>query len=378
GAVGFALGGHVGGPASTNAIGKPAQARARVDAGGVRGSTREWCEGLVEQADRIRLAFFSLEGGRNLRSPDHGAPLDRLKDETSDLVLSIALALELPLARRRIAPRLVRTRAAFDQAISSLPPSARLPLEEAASAVEALAGSVEDEWPIGPGRAETSVRAEFGLGWARNLHRHQDPDRLFRRHAIRLSILIVLATAIAEYAPSTHTYWLPLTVAWITKPDLSGTAERVVGRIAGTVLGLAVFGAIALTVGPDQPVMLLLFTAGVIVSVAGLPANYAICVAGWTPAVLALISLDFPEVTELIGPRLVETTLGGALVIAVATIWPTRLTEGLARGLAMAARALRHYGDAIRSGHEVGRTEARVSVMAERAAAAMLVQAAAH
>lgn len=376
--VAYALRGFDGGPASTNAIGKLFLARRLIDAGGVLGTTRDWCEGMVEAADRIRLAFFSLEGGRNLGGSVDQAAIEELSERVADLLFAVALALELPATRRRVGPRLARTREALARAAATLPAPAAAPLREVSEATEALVRSVEGAWPIGLGRAEVRLRTQFNLEWARDLVRFRDPDRLFTRHAIRLAILIVVATAIAEYAPSTHTYWLPLTVAWITKPDLSGTAERVIGRIAGTMLGLAVFGAIALTVGPNEPVMLALFAVGVLVSVAWLPANYAVCVAGWTPAVLALISLDFPEVTELIGPRLVETILGGALVIAVATIWPTRMSRGLGRGLAMAARALGRYGEAIASDHREGRVEGRISVMAERVAAAMLVHAAAH
>lgn len=375
----FALTGEEG-ATSTDPLAKLAVARRLIGSSGVLGRTKEWCVELVEQTDRIRFAFIALEGGRQMGEwTSEGMEASRqLERASSDLLLATATALEFPATRGRIDPLLERFEAAFRSAGEVLPASSGRPLEMAGMAVRRLTGLVRGEWPIGPRRAEVQFGPQVNFDWARKLVGVRDPDRLFTRHAIRLAALIVIATAIAEYLPSTHTYWLPLTVAWVTKPDLAGTAERVLSRIVGTMLGLAVFGTIALTVGPDQPVMLILYSVGVLFAVAWLPANYAVCVAGWTPAVLALISLGFPEVTELIGPRLIETIFGGALVIAVATIWPTRLTHQLARRLASTARALREYGRAIESGGRAEREEGRDALITERMQSGVLVAAAAH
>ena len=368
------------GPTSTNPLAKLALARRLIGTSGVTGRTKEWCLGLVEETDRVRLAFIALDGARHMdeRSDPEAEALERLEAATADLLLASSTALELPPTRGRIDTQLERFRSAIDTAREALPESSGQPLGMAAVAVRRLAGLVQGEWPIGPRRAELHFHPQLNFDWLRRLVGVRDPDGLFTRHAIRLGILIVVATAIAEYVPSTHTYWLPLTVAWVTKPDLAGTAERVLTRIAGTMLGLAIFGAIALTVGPDQPVMLVLYSVGVLFAVAWLPANYAICVAGWTPAVLALISLGFPEVTELIGPRLVETIFGGALVIAIATLWPTRLTHQLGSRLASTARALRAYGRAIGSGERVERDAGREALVSERLQSGVMVAAAAH
>ena len=375
----FALTGEEG-ATSTDPLAKLAVARRLIGSSGVLGKTREWCVELVEQTDQIRFAFIALEGGRQMGNySDEGLEATvQLERANADLLLAISTALEFPATRGRIEPRLERFEAALRSAGEVLPDSSIRPLEMAGLAVRRLTGLVRGEWPIGPRRAELHFGPQVNFDWARKLIGVRDPDGLFTRHAIRLAALIVIATAIAEYLPSTHTYWLPLTVAWVTKPDLAGTAERVLSRIVGTMLGLAIFGAIALTVGPDQPVMLVLYSVGVLFAVAWLPANYAVCVAGWTPAVLALISLGFPEVTELIGPRMVETIFGGALVIAVATIWPTRLTHQLARRLASTTRALREYGRAIESGDRAEREEGRDALITERMQSGVLVAAAAH
>lgn len=376
-AVAFALKGHDGGPASTNALGKLTLARRQIGTSGVRAQTLVWCEAMVDRTDAIRIAFLALEGRKALGDSDDETAVGTLGQATAELLLALGLALELPTARRRIPPRLERFRATLDRAREALPDSAGRPLAEVDRAVEELSSEVLGEWPVGR-RAELRFRPQINFEWARNIIEVRDPHQLFTRHAVRLAGLIVIATAIAELEPTTHAYWLPLTVAWITKPDLAGTAERVVSRVGGTLLGLALFGALALAVGPNLPVMVGVYIVGIVFAAAWFQANYTVCVAGWTPALLALISLAFPEVTELIAPRLIETVLGGALVLAIATIWPTRLTYELGAKLAGTASALRNYGAKVAKGHSGDLKKERRTMAEERMESGMLVAAAAH
>ncbi|MFM9076801.1 MAG: FUSC family protein, partial [Solirubrobacterales bacterium] len=376
-AVAFALKGHDGGPASTNALGKLTLARRQIGTSGVQTSTLEWFETMVDRTDAIRIAFLALEGRKALGDPDDKAVVEELERATAELLLALGLALELPVAKRRIPTHLAHLRSALDRARQVLPDSAGRPLAEVDRTAEALSSEVLGEWPVGR-RAELQFRPRIDFEWARKMIQVRDPHHLFTRHAIRLAGLIVIATAIAELEPTTHAYWLPLTVAWITKPDLAGTAERVVSRVGGTLLGLALFGALALAVGPDLPVMIGVYVVGIVLAAAWFQANYTVCVASWTPALLALVSLVFPEVTELIAPRLVETIFGGALVIAVATIWPTRLTYELGNKLASTAKALRDYGTKVAKGHSGDLKREQQTMAEERMESGMLVAAAAH
>ena len=376
-AVAFALKGHDGGAASTNALGKLTLARRQIGTSGVRARTLEWCEAMVDRTDAIRIAFLALEGRKALGDTDDEVAVGNLGQATAELLLALGLALELPMTRGRVPTRLERFRSALDRAREALPDSAGRPLAEVDRAAEELSSEVLGKWPVGR-RAELQFRPRINFEWAGNIIRIRDPHYLFTRHALRLAGLIVIATAIAELEPTTHAYWLPLTVAWITKPDLAGTAERVVSRVGGTLLGLALFGALALAVGPDLPVMIGVYILGIVFATAWFQANYTVCVASWTPALLALVSLAFPEVTELIAPRLIETVLGGALVLAIATIWPTRLTYALGTKLAGTARALRDYGSKVAKGHSGDLKKEQQTMAEERMESGMLVAAAAH
>jgi len=63
-------------------------------------------------------------------------------------------------------------------------------------------------------------------------------------HSIRLGIVIMIATMLEEILSFPHSYWIPMTVAWIARPDRDGTVEKVTLRVAGTLLGVAIAGAL--------------------------------------------------------------------------------------------------------------------------------------
>ncbi len=58
------------------------------------------------------------------------------------------------------------------------------------------------------------------------------------RHALRLSIGVGLADALGHSISWDRTYWIPMTVAVILKPDFTTTVSRGALRLLGTVTGL--------------------------------------------------------------------------------------------------------------------------------------------
>ena len=156
--------------------------------------------------------------------------------------------------------------------------------------------------------------------WPR-IREHLASRDVFLRHAVRLSVAIVVATIISEATNFPHDYWLPMTVAWVTKPDVNGTVTRVAARIVGTVIGLGVSAILLLTFGVSG------YTAAIVVAIAGgiavalVWANYAIGVAGITVLVVVMFSFDGDPVTEDLMLRLVATLLAGVIAIAASYVW---------------------------------------------------------
>jgi len=149
-------------------------------------------------------------------------------------------------------------------------------------------------------------------------------DDPFLRHGLRLSALIVVATALAEFSGVEHSYWLPMTIAWVTKPDADGTVSRVAGRIVGTMLGLVVCAALLLPGYVSGYLAVLVCSIAAAVIVAFVAANYALTVGAITLLVVTLFAIDGDSVTTEIDVRLIATVLAAVMTIVASFAWRTR------------------------------------------------------
>lgn len=375
--VALALRGKQGGIETPNAIAKLLAARRLVETSGATGDTERWCRSLIDACDQVRIAFLGLDGCRELDRDFDEDAFDRLAGAVADLLMAVSATLELRLRAGKMGDRRARFESELKSCRTAFGDDGRAFLDDIEAGCETAVAEASGQWPIGR-RADVHPRVLPDADWVGRLWHRQDPGQLFTRHAIRLGLLIMVATAIAEVANVNHAYWLPLTVAWVTRPDLAGTAEKVVSRIGGTLLGLIAFGAVVLLFGSSQPVMLAVFAVGMFLAISWFPANYSVCIIAVTAFLLALLSLDFPDVTELIEPRMVETVAGGLLVLFVAWAWPTKLTDQLAQKLSAMAKAVARFAGAVRDGTGTELAERRNEVMLSRFEAANLVNAAEH
>ncbi|WP_308307474.1 FUSC family protein [Streptomyces sp. ISL-10] len=108
-------------------------------------------------------------------------------------------------------------------------------------------------------------------------------------------------------------YWLPATAAFLVKPDLGPLFSRTVNRFAGTVAGVAAFGAASsLFAGGWWPVVTAGF-AGALLPVA--TRHFA-----FQTAVVTVLVLSFVHVggdTEVAGQRLLDTSIACGIVLLV-------------------------------------------------------------
>jgi len=139
---------------------------------------------------------------------------------------------------------------------------------------------------------------------------------VFLTHATRLAIIMTVATAISENFNIPHPYWLPMSVAWMSKPDHSGTVDRVTHRLVGTVIGLLVTAGIVFASQPGDYGFLVLSLAGAAIAIAFIWANYAIAVAGVTIWVVSLFGMVGDPVVTTVDIRLLATVAAAVLVIA--------------------------------------------------------------
>ena len=184
-----------------------------------------------------------------------------------------------------------------------------------------------------------SVIAEFGFRWL--VHRlpsasgEMPSDSMWNRanvhfewsdqfilHSIRLAVVIMIATMLEEVLAFPHSYWIPMTVAWISRPDRDGTVEKVTLRVAGTLLGVGVAGAlIGLTPATSAESIVMVAIAAYVV-LAFLVPNYAIAVAGITVFVFFLFHLVGYPMDGSIQARVASTFIAAGLVLFAVRIGP--------------------------------------------------------
>lgn len=147
----------------------------------------------------------------------------------------------------------------------------------------------------------------------------------FARHSVRLAIALLISTGISVTWTSSHSYWIPMTVAWIAKPDQSGTIDKVLGRIAGTILGLLLVTFAVGGLGMGDIGELLSVVVGSMIVLMFVWANYALAVMGVTILVAALFAPAFADsIGSTVWLRIFDTLLAGAITLLVSFLWKVR------------------------------------------------------
>jgi uncharacterized membrane protein YccC len=143
------------------------------------------------------------------------------------------------------------------------------------------------------------------------------------RHAVRLATMVAIGNSLERAFYWHRSYWLPMTIVLVLKPEFTTTFTRGVLRIAGTIVGLflatALFHFVPETI-PLQIILIFVFT--LLLRWVG-PANYGIFAVAISALIVFLIAITGVSPKEVIWARGINTAAGGALAILVYWIWPT-------------------------------------------------------
>ena len=168
------------------------------------------------------------------------------------------------------------------------------------------------------------------------------------RHAIRLAVCVAIGDALARGFELERSYWLPMTVAIVLKPDFTATFSRGALRLAGTFAGLALATGLfhVLPNGNAAPVVLIAVLMFLMRCFG--PANYGILTTAVTALVVLLIAMTGVSPKEVIAARGLNTLAGGAIALIAYWIWPTWERTRVAEAMAQMLDAYREYFRAIR------------------------------
>ncbi len=310
---------------------------------------------LLNQAERMRLGLLMLSRlrvriGRENEHGDEIAALDRFCALCSTILAEIAKSLRTndsidpqPDALDEIDALAEALRVHRAQAHSDM--LAAL-IADALFQVDALAGQLRSSVELAA-NATPAGQMEFDRKQARTpwtlrlrgsfatLRANLTFESAAFRHAIRLAVCVALGASIGRAVNWHRTYWLPMTVAIVLKPDFSATFSRGVLRVAGTLTGLA-FATLLFHVLSTTVITQILLIGLLTFTVRSWgAANYGILTAAVSALVVLLIGLTGVSAKDLIAARAVNSVAGGALALAAYWLWPTweryRINENLAK-----------------------------------------------
>ncbi|MEV4557026.1 FUSC family protein [Kitasatospora sp. NPDC049285] len=171
--------------------------------------------------------------------------------------------------------------------------------------------------------------------------------RLLSRGSVRYGLRVALCVAIAEAAVNgltlSRSYWVPMTVAFVLKPDLGSVFQRAVSRALGTVLGIAAT-AVLLALTDNAWALSLLVSLCVALLPYSNAAHYGLNTAVMTPVALLLVQLGGESGAAEFWPRMLDTTLASAIVLVFGyLLWPERPPHRIEPSIVTAASTVRRY-----------------------------------
>ncbi len=166
--------------------------------------------------------------------------------------------------------------------------------------------------------------------------------RLSRIFTLRLMACMGVAGIVSEVLPLQRSYWVPLTVAIVLKPDYGSVFARALQRGIGTVVG-AVAGAVLLVL-MHGTWLLIPFAVLAALLPYGRSRNYGLLATFLTPLVVVLIDLLSPAGWRLAEERLIDTLVGCAIVLLIGFApWPMSWYAHLPRQFGQTVLDVRRY-----------------------------------
>ncbi|MFB7675651.1 FUSC family protein [Kitasatospora purpeofusca] len=163
------------------------------------------------------------------------------------------------------------------------------------------------------------------------------------RYGARLALCIAVGAALTAALPLSRSYWVPMTIAFVLKPDLGSVFLRSVSRAVGTVLGVAVTAAV-LSLAPGPWALVAIAALCVALLPYATAAHYGLNTVVMTPMALVLLQLGGQDGAAEFRPRVLDTVLASAIVLLFGhLLWPERPRHRIEPRLVSAAAALKAY-----------------------------------
>jgi len=319
---------------------------------------------LLSQAERIRLSTMMLARLRlrmQRERADHAAidAIDRYFANASEVLRVIGEALfnnkQIGLEADRVVLGVALTyqiraqhgtgsRSGFFDAV----------LQDAQYQMDALSGQLRAAIDLAnnasPAGAAAFKRREkeqplwlrFG-GAVATLHANLNLRSAVFRHALRLTFALAVGDAVGREFDWRRSYWIPMTIVLVLKPEFAVTFSRGVLRIAGTIVGLLLATALFHFLPIHTATEIILIAVFTLLMRWVGPANYGVFAVMVSALVVLLLTINGVSPKEVIVARGMNTAIGGVLALLAYLAWPTWERMRVADNVAAMLKAYREY-----------------------------------
>jgi uncharacterized membrane protein (TIGR01666 family) len=168
------------------------------------------------------------------------------------------------------------------------------------------------------------------------------------RHAVRVTLGLLVGYIASLFFELGHGYWILLTIAVILKPAFSITKQRNLHRIGGTMLGV-ITGFLILYFIPDDTVIFALMLIAMVLAYSFLKINYFI--ASTSITIYVILSFNFlnqQHITSVLQERVVDTIIGSAIAYLISSyVLPVWEHSQINQYIKEALNANRRYFDIV-------------------------------
>jgi len=142
------------------------------------------------------------------------------------------------------------------------------------------------------------------------------------RHALRLSIVVLVGYLLGSYFSVQNAYWILLTIVVIMRPNYGLTKQRTRKRIIGTLIGGALaIGIVFIT--QNTTVYAILGILSLTLAFSLIQRNYTTAAMFITLSIIFIYALLQPEVLNVIQFRILDTVIGAGLAgLGNFILWP--------------------------------------------------------
>jgi uncharacterized membrane protein YccC len=319
---------------------------------------------LFDQSDRLRMSIFVLERFRselmhvarkgNQEAQRLAVVVDRILRISGRLVATVGEHLTANEDLADSDSLLKELQDAVDEAHCS-EAGVAFPLgDDVSAAVHVLAGQLRVVARLAS-RATTVGADQFAeeeaehpwrlqvQSWFGTIRANLDFRSTYFRHALRLAVCVCLGDMISRYIEWQRTYWLPMTIAVVLKPDFTTTISRGILRLAGTFAGLVLATVLYHAFPPSALAQLLLVGVFTFLLRSVGPANYGVFSLAISGLIVFLIAETGVPPGDVVAERALNTTAGGCFALAAYALWPTWERTQVDEAMAQMLDASRAY-----------------------------------